>query len=131
MGIPPMEFLAGKQRGLCSTGLAQGHFLGGGGEVLEPELEAAEGKSLFKRGVGSRGCPRSAEGGLASLTRPLSPEQPAIHDLAFQAGGVCLQPVPEQREPQPGGSCHPHHHEPESYRSVASGSMCHVTRGRS
>lgn len=72
----------------------------------------------------------AAEGGPASLTRPLSPEQPAVHDLTFQAGGVCLQPIPKQREPQPGGSCHPHHHEPESYRSVVSGNMCHVTRGR-
>lgn len=67
--------------------------------------------------------------GLPSLTRPLSPEQPAVHNLALQAGGVCLQPVPEQREPQPGGSRHPHHHEPESYRSVASGGVYNVAGG--
>ncbi|XP_027481789.1 rap1 GTPase-activating protein 2 isoform X3 [Zalophus californianus] len=41
---------------------------------------------------------------------------PAVHDLTLQAGGVCLQPVPEQRKPQSGGTCHPHHREPESYR---------------
>lgn len=66
---------------------------------------------------------------LASLTRPLSPEQPAVHDLTLQAGGVCLQPVPEQRKPQPGGSCHPHHHEPEPYRSVGSGGVRLVAGG--
>lgn len=60
-----------------------------------------------------------AGGTLALLTQFLSPEQPAIHNLALQAGSVYLQPVPEQREPQPGGCCHPHHHEPESHRSVA------------
>ena len=63
-------------------------------------------------------------GGAASLAQPLSPEQPAVHNLSLQAGGVCLQPVPKQREPQPGGSRRPHHHEPESDRSVASRGRC-------
>ncbi|XP_078231628.1 POTE ankyrin domain family member A-like isoform X3 [Callithrix jacchus] len=44
--------------------------------------------------------------------------RPAVH-VTLQAGGVCLQPVHEQREPQPGSSCYPDHHEPESHRSVA------------
>lgn len=71
------------------------------------------------------GClSQAAEGGAASLAQPLSPEQPAVHNLSLQAGGVCLQPVPKQREPQPGGSRHPHHHEPESDRSVASCGRC-------
>lgn len=89
-------------------GLGPGHFPGDGGR-----LEAAEGKSRAKLGAGGCDCPGLAGGlsqvgeaqanlwgcqgmGLASLTQPLSPEQPAIHNLALQAGGVCLQPVPEQ-----------------------------------
>lgn len=65
---------------------------------------------------------------LAMLTQFLSSEQPAIHNLALQAGGVCLQPVPEQREPQPGGHRHAHHHEPESHRSVACEDLHDVVR---
>ena len=108
-----MGFLAGEERGQCSMGVGQGCFPGVGGE---PGLEAAAGKSMSQWGVeGSGGL-----GLLDSLTRSLSPEQPAVHHLTLQAGGVCLQPVPQQREPQPGDSHHSHHHEPESYRLVAS-----------
>lgn len=64
----------------------------------------------------------------ALLTQFLSSEQPAVHNLALQAGGVCLQPVPQQREPQPGGCCHAHHHEPQSHRSVACEDLHDVVR---
>lgn len=125
-GVPAMEFPAREERrGQYSMVLGQGHFLAGGGESWKQQKKHAQAES------GRQACPGAAKGGLVSLTRPLSPEQPAIHNLALQTGGVCLQPVPKQREPQPGGSRHPHHHEPESYRSVASGGVRLVARGRS
>lgn len=88
-----------------------------------PGLEGSQGwrqreERACPRGQWEAGAARVSEGGPAALTRPLSPEQPAVHNLALQAGGVCLQLVPKQREPQPRGSHHPHHHEPESDRSV-------------
>lgn len=78
--------------------------------------------------LGLWGLSQACVGAAAELTRPLSSEQPAVHNVTLQAGGVCLQPVPEQREPQPGGSGHPDHHGQESHRSVASGGVCDVTR---
>lgn len=116
-------------------GLGEGYFWGrraggwsrvggsrGKEQVLSGEWESAA--ALDLPGGEGRGEEGPVSGlprlGLALFTPSLSPEQPAIHNLTLQAGGVCLQPVPEQREPQPGGIRHPRHHEPESHRSVAS-----------
>ncbi|XP_027717582.1 rap1 GTPase-activating protein 2 isoform X3 [Vombatus ursinus] len=41
---------------------------------------------------------------------------PALHSFTLQAGSLCLQPVPEHREPQPSSSSNPRYHEPESDR---------------
>lgn len=109
-------------------GVGLGYLLGvGGSQGWRKQKERACPRREWRAGA-ALGRLRVA---LASLTRPLSPEQPAVHNLALQAGGVCLQPVPEQREPQPGGSHHPHHHEPESHRSVASSGVHHVARAGS
>ena len=109
--------------GLVSLhGAGSGAIPGGQGRGWNRGWRQQRDRAGPSRVVGA--CLWPAEGGTDRLTQPLSPEQPAVHNLSLQAGGVCLQPVPKQREPQPGGSRHPHHHEPESDRLVVSCGRC-------
>lgn len=120
-GAPAVGFPA--ERGLISLhGAGSGAIPGGQGRGWNRGWRQQRERAGPSGVVGA--CLRPAEGGTARLTQPLSPEQPAVHNLSLQAGGVCLQPVPKQREPQPGGSRHPHHHEPESDRLVVSRGRC-------
>lgn len=44
--------------------------------------------------------------------------EPALHGVAVQAGGVCVQRFARQRQPRRGGHGHPRHHEQEPHRWV-------------
>ena len=135
--VPALGLLAGEERAGALCGQAMGTLGAGLGAAERAGPSVPVGGSdrpelagdLWQAscGAGHPVVPLRTE--LALLTQPLSPEQPAVHNLTLQAGGVCVQPVPEQRKPQPGGGRHPHHHEPESYRSVTSGHVHHEAGG--